>query len=111
LTHLIQKYSCLKMNRARAGGYKFLLIFNFFQIEDVPGASVISDLRALYFLYVKREDVTDICDQVIKGGIINYFGGQTFWSHLIGKNIHRTDIFIRGMDKYISLVYIFIHKI
>jgi hypothetical protein len=40
LIHSIQKYSRLKMNRARARGYEFSLIFDFFQIEDVPVYSV-----------------------------------------------------------------------
>jgi hypothetical protein len=29
------------MNRARAGGFEFSLIFDFFQIEDVPAGVII----------------------------------------------------------------------
>jgi len=45
------------------------------------------------------------------GGILNYFGGQTFKSRLINKNIQGTDTFIRGVDIYISRVDIFIRQI
>jgi hypothetical protein len=53
----------------------------------------------------------NVRDQIIMVGTINYIGGQTFWSHFISKNIHRTDILIHGVDNYIRLAYKFVCQI
>ena len=71
-------------------------------------------LTRAIFIYVTRgggNGYFNVCYQTKMGGSIKYFGGRTFWSLSISKNIHRTDIFIRGVDKYISRVYIFIREI
>jgi hypothetical protein len=71
-------------------------------------------LTRAIFIYVTRgggNGYFNVCYQTKMGGSIKYFGGRTFWSLSISKNIHRTDIFIRGVDKYIRRVYIFISEI